>query len=300
MRYFVFEAGSRCGFSAEQFFINYQKAIGGNDDSLFLVDSDPTFSAVVSFHDNIFRISESEALDLLAHDSSDTIIFPADELSRQSKNLVRAVASFHPISKVEQCFYDKRNVNLSLVNNPAGVVIPYTFKMNGVVIRPNTMSAGSKGVQFLDDVCVSKKIDIQEEYVVDIYCDTEQIAMYGREVKLRCGYDKMIRFLEDDDPIYDTIEAFIRYAQSTEIGGLFYGIFHLQLARNKNGHLFFIEASKRLSGSSIVNIVRGYNPFCLLNDVEYTPQSKRRNTGCFETNKWYRFEDILLSIHEYV
>lgn len=300
MRYFVFEAGSRCGFSAEQFFINYQKTIGGNDDLLFLVDSDPSFRAVETPYDNISRISEKDALEMLAEDSSYAMIFPADELSRQSKDVVSSVASHHPISKVEPAYYNKRNVNLALVNNPSPIVIPFTFKMDGVVIKPNTMSAGSKGIQFLDNVCVSKKIDIQQEYVVDIYCDEEQTLMYGREVKLRSGYDKLVRFLEDDDPIYDAVRKFVEYAQTTDIGNLFYGIFHLQLAKNKNGHLFFIEASKRLSGTSIVNIVRGYNPFCLLNDVEYTPQSKRRNNVCFEINKWYRFEDILLSLHKYV
>lgn len=300
MRYFVFEAGSRCGFSAEQFFINYQKAVGHNDDSLYLVDSDPTFSAVETKLDNIYRISETDAYHILSNDSSDVMIFPADELTRQSKEMIRMIASYNPMSKVDKLYYNKRDVNLILSGNPSPIIVPYTFKMNGIVVKPNSMSAGSKGIQYFDDVCVSKKIDIQQEFVVDIYCDDLVLAMYGREVKLRTGYDKMIRFLDDDDPIYDAVESFVRYARETPIGNMFNGIFHIQLAKNRNGSLFFIEASKRLSGTSIVNIVRGFNPFCFINIVPPTPQSKKKYTATFETNKWYRYEDILLSIHEYV
>lgn len=299
MRYFVFEAGSRCGFSAEQFFVNYQNIVGGTDDSLYLVDSDKTFSAVNTTRDNIFRISEEEAFDLLSLDSSDVIIFPADELTRQSNSLVRFIASYNPISRVDPLYYNKRQVNLTLAPNPTGIIVPYTFKMNGVVVRPNTMSAGSRGVQFLDDVCVTKKVELSHEYVVDIYCDDSTIAMFGREVKLRSGYDKMVRFLDDDDPIYNEVEAFVRYAQTSDLCDMFSGIFHVQLGKNRNGSLFFIEASKRLSGTSIVNIVRGYNPFCFINSVEKVSCVDRCKDE-FKTNQWYRYEDILLQLYKYV
>ena len=70
------------------------------------------------------------------------------------------------------------------------------------------------------------------------------------------------------------------------------GIFHIQLIENPAGEIYFVEYSKRISGTSIVNLFRGYNPFDSFAGVE-TPRFKG---GFAEENVWYRYEDFIMNL----
>lgn len=296
MKYFVFEAGGRCGFSAELFFRQYKLYDTNSSDVLYLVDKDPLYSLIPSYGD-VVRCDETKAFELLAQDRGEIMIFPADELTRQSNELVKGVASRNHLSKIDRLYYDKTAVNIVFQNMKGcrRILVPTTMICDDVCIRPKNMSAGTKGVHFESNVCVTEKINIQNEYVVDVLSNDDGIRMYAREVKLRSGYDKMIRFLPDDDPLYDCIEEFVKCAKNTPLQGLFTGIFHLQIAKDTGGLYFYIESSKRMSGTSIVNIVNGYNPFCFINGIELP-----KTDSPFKRDVWYRYEDILIEVQRYV
>lgn len=69
------------------------------------------------------------------------------------------------------------------------------------------------------------------------------------------------------------------------------GVFHLQIAEDTNGDLFYIEASRRISGTSIVNLANGFNPFCFMNGVKADTFVHR-----FDDGEWFRYEDFVLDI----
>ena len=72
------------------------------------------------------------------------------------------------------------------------------------------------------------------------------------------------------------------------------GIFHIQLIEDPAGQIFFVEYSKRISGTSIVNLFRGYNPFDALTGVQ-TPVCK----GDFaKEDVWYRYEDFMMNLYK--
>lgn len=288
MKYVVFEAGSRAGFSTEMFFLDYIKTNLRQDDILYMVDDSVDVNQVYA-DKQVKRISYSEFLDL---DKEDLIIFPADELTRQSKSYVNGLADKNSISKVDYLYYYKMSVNQMLSKSTKGctIKVPRTFDVTNVCVRPNTMSAGSKGIQLLNDVSITEKLNITNEYVVDVIRSDNDIKVYPREVVLKNGYDRMIKPLEENSDIGNAVKEFILSAFPVN-EGLFSGIFHLQIARDLNGMLYYIESSKRLSGTSIVNIFRGMNPFCFINGVK----PKERNNP-FQYNKWYRYEDFIRAL----
>lgn len=280
MRYFIFEAGSRAGLSAELFFKEYIKQSKCSDE-IVMVDCDPIFSEMRGSN-KIIRVDETKAIQMLSrHD----IIFPADELTRQCNELIMSFSSNNPFSAIKPWYYDKKYVNEVLSHSKSNIRIPNTFSPTAVIIKPNTKSAGSKGVYRVNAVCVEEAIDIEKEYVVDCFEKNGNIQVFPREIKLKNGYDKYIKLLPTNGGLVEKIKDFVT---SANVGSLFKSIFHLQLAENAKGELFYIESSKRISGSSIVNIERGFNPFCFMNGVN-APYSPKH-----ELNKWYRFEDFLL------
>ena len=288
MKYVVFEAGSRAGFSTEMFFLDYVKANCNQEDVLYMVDDSVDVNQVQA-DAQIKRISYSEFLDL---DKDDLMIFPADELTRQSKSYVNRLAENNSLSKVDYLYYYKMSVNQMLSKLTEGCVIkvPKTFDVSNVCVRPNTMSAGSKGIQLLDNVCITERISITNEYVVDVIRGDNDIKVYPREVVLKNGYDRMIKPLEESSDIGTAVKEFIMSAFPVN-EGLFSGIFHLQIAKDLNGMLYYIESSKRLSGTSIVNIFRGMNPFCFINEVK-----TKERINPFQYNKWYRYEDFIRAL----
>lgn len=285
MRYFVFEAGSRAGFSTEKFFQAYLQQTGAKD-TLVMVDSDPLFPHLKSPQPNIMRVSEEEAMAML--NDGDTI-FPADELTRQKNSHVRGFASANPFSAIDVKFYNKTYINSQLSFVKSNIAVPKTFSNTTLFIKPNVLSAGSKECHAVKDVCVEEYINIKGEYVVDCYEREGKIDLYPREVKLKNGYDKYIMILPQESEFCDSVRDFITASQQ-KVGGLFKGIFHLQLARDFNGNLFYIESSKRISGSSIVNIERGFNPFCFMVGLKAYDNVKHLE------GVWYRFEDFLYDV----
>ena len=112
-KYIVFEAGSRAGLSAEIFFRAWQKQNGwenGNGDVLYLADSDPTYCSVPSQSENIIRISEQEAVNLI-QSGEDVVAFPGDELTRQLNPVVRNAVQDDDYARVSPLWYDKAHVN---------------------------------------------------------------------------------------------------------------------------------------------------------------------------------------------
>ena len=285
MNYVVFEAGSRAGYSTEMFFLDYINQTGNRNDVLYMVDDSKEVNKVSSKY-RVKRISYDEFLNL---DKSDLVIFPGDELSRQSKEYVAELAKEKSYSFVEECYYNKKDINewLESVTGGCKIKVPKTFSFGDVCIRPNTMSAGTKGVQFLKNVSVTELIDIEEEYVVDVLRNKNSIKLYPRAVVLKNGYDRMIKPLAEDSEISKAVIEFVIKACPIN-EGLFSDVFHLQLAKDKNGVLYYIESSKRISGTSIINIFRGMNPFCFINGV----QSKDRFNP-FINGMWYRYEDFI-------
>lgn len=151
------------------------------------------------------------------------------------------------------------------------------------------MSAGSRNIEFNENVCVSEKIDIQHEYVVDVLERNGEFNIFAREVVLRQGYDKFIKLLDETHKLTSAIRRFLKLVSSKIKATLFKGIFHIQVAEDTNGDFYFIEASKRISGSSIVNVYNGFNPFDALENT--TPFICATNP--FSYNKWYRFEEMV-------
>lgn len=288
MKYVVFEAGSRAGFSAEMFFLDYVKKIGNKNDILYMVDDSFDVNQVEA-NSNIRRINYNDFLDL---DKSDLIVFPADELSRQSKRPVRKIAELSKISEIDLLYYNKESMNKMLAQKTKGckIKIPRTFDTTNVCIRPNTMSAGSKGVQLLHNVSVTELIGIVEEYVVDVIRSNDEIKLYPRAVVLKNGYDRLIKPIGEESYFAEYVKEFI-LAACPKNEGLFSNIFHLQLAKDLNGQYYYIESSKRLSGTSIVNLFRGMNPFCFINGI---PVCEVNNP--FEYEKWYRYEDFIKAL----
>lgn len=295
-KYIVFEAGSRAGLSAEIFFRAWQKQNGrenGNGDVLYLADSDPTYCSVPSQSENIIRISEQEAVNLI-QSGEDVVVFPGDELTRQLNPVVRNAVQDDDYARVSPLWYDKAHVNNILAElvslDQCKIRIPLTFGLTDAFIKPNKASAGSKGLELKGDVCVSQIIDIRREFVADVLYDGNYVNVYPREVKLRSGYDKMIRLLPPLSRISKEVRKFVECV-SSQVELFAPGIFHIQLAEDTNGDLFYIEASRRISGTSLVNLANGFNPFCFMNRVKTDVFVTR-----FEDGKWFRYEDFVLDI----
>lgn len=295
-KYIVFEAGSRAGLSAEIFFRAWQKQNGfenGNGDVLYLADSDPTYCSVPSQSENIIRISEQEAVNLI-QSGEDVVVFPGDELTRQLNPVVRNAVQDDDYARVSPLWYDKAHVNNVLAElvsiDQCKIRIPLTFGLTDAFIKPNKASAGSKGLELKGDVCVSQIIDIRREFVADVLYDGNYVNVFPREVKLRSGYDKMIRLLPPLSRISREVRKFVECV-SSQVELFAPGIFHIQLAEDTNGDLFYIEASRRISGTSLVNLANGFNPFCFINRVKTDVIVTR-----FEDGKWFRYEDFVLDI----
>ena len=295
-KYIVFEAGSRAGLSAEIFFRAWRKQNGwddGHGDVLYLADSDQTYCSVPSESDNIIRISEQEAVNLI-QSGEDLVVFPGDELTRQLNPVVRNAVQDDDYARVSSLWYDKAHVNNVLAElvsiDQCKIRIPLTFGLTDAFIKPNKASAGSKGLELKGDVCVSQIIDIRREFVADILYDGNYINVFPREVKLRSGYDKMIRLLPPLSRISREVRKFVECV-SSQVELFAPGIFHIQLAEDINGDLFYIEASRRISGTSLVNLANGFNPFCFMNRVKTDVIVTR-----FEDGKWFRYEDFVLDI----
>lgn len=295
-KYIVFEAGSRAGLSAEIFFRAWRKQNGwddGHGDVLYLADSDQTYCSVPSESDNIIRISEQEAVNLI-QSGEDVVVFPGDELTRQLNPVVRNAVQDDDYARVSSLWYDKAHVNNVLAElvsiDQCKIRIPLTFGLTDAFIKPNKASAGSKGLELKGDVCVSQIIDIRREFVADILYDGNYINVFPREVKLRSGYDKMIRLLPPLSRISREVRKFVECV-SSQVELFAPGIFHIQLAEDTNGDLFYIEASRRISGTSLVNLANGFNPFCFMNRVKTDVIVTR-----FEDGKWFRYEDFVLDI----
>lgn len=294
--YIVFEAGSRAGLSAELFFRAWRKQNGwddGHGDVLYLADSDPTYCSVPSQNENIVRISEQEAVNLIQF-GEDVVVFPGDELTRQLNPVVRNAVQDDDYARVSPLWYDKAHVNNVLAElvslDQCKIRIPLTFGLTDAFIKPNKASAGSKGLELKGDVCVSQIIDIRREFVADVFYDGNYINVFPREVRLRSGYDKMIRLLPPSSRISREVRKFVECV-SSQVELFAPGIFHIQLVEDTNGDLFYIEASRRISGTSLVNLANGFNPFCFMNRVKTDVIVTR-----FEDGKWFRYEDFVLDI----
>ena len=287
MNFVVFESGSRAGLSAELFFEFYRKR-SSSGDTLFLSDLDEDFSSIEKLFPQVERIHDSKALEMLA--SGDAVVFPADEITRQKNENVTRVASLHGFSRVEPWYYNKNSVNRFLMPKTQGceIQVPPTFDTTQVCVRPNTLSAGSRNVQLLENACVTMKIDIAREFVVDVLrYDNNSIYCFPREVTLKNGYDRFIKLLPLDGRVAHAVKEFVTAVCPTN-QGLFSNIFHLQLCEDREGRLFYIEFSKRISGTSCVNIGSGMSPFALIDGAE------QQLNPAFVDGKWHRFEDFLL------
>lgn len=288
MIYVVFEAGSRAGWSARKFFEHYCKKYGGFNDKLILVDGDETFIECDYCNSNITSIKQSEFIEKYKEETF--FVFPADELTRQRISYCELMFPNAIMSLPSPLEYSKAWLNQYLQLNK--IRVPQTFGISGnVFIKPNTMSAGSKGLLSLENVCVCEKINIAEEYVVDCYIDYANsiFEFYGREVKLKNGYDKYIRFINNDSDVVCFAKEIVFKCKELNV---FNGICHIQIMRNDEGELFFIEASNRISGTSIVNVLRGFNPFNLFNDIQCKSVQY--------DNKWHLYEDLLTEISKII
>lgn len=290
MNYVVFESGSRAGFSAEMFFRVWKNRHKDNDAKLILSDANLLFSEMPTTHTEIERLEDKLTIARLSN--KNYRVFPGDEMTRQIYQEVQDFVRNDYYASVEQWFYDKSRVNTlltSVVGASCPIKIPKTFDLNSVCIKPNTMSAGSRNIEFNENGCVSEKIDIQHEYVVDVLERNGEFNIFAREVVLRQGYDKFIKLLDETHKFTSAIRRFLKLVSSKIKATLFKGIFHIQVAEDTNGDFYFIEASKRISGSSIVNVYNGFNPFDALENT--TPFICATNP--FSYNKWYRFEEMV-------
>ncbi len=290
MNYVVFESGSRAGFSAEMFFRIWKNHHKGNDVKLILSDIDTLFGELPTTHPDVERMNDWQTIARLSLNGYR--VFPGDEMTRQDYQVVRDFVKNDYYASVEQWFYDKSRVNTlltSIVGSDCPIKIPKTFDLNKVCVKPNTMSAGSRNIEFNDNACVSEKIDIQHEYVVDVLEWNGEFNIFAREVILRQGYDKFIKLLDEKHKLVSAVKRFLRLVNQKLKASLFKGIFHIQIAEDTNGVFYFIEASKRISGSSIVNVYNGFNPFDVLENT--TPFICAANP--FSYNKWYRFEEMV-------
>lgn len=287
MNFVVFESGSRAGLSAELFFENYVNAVGAKH-RLFLSDLDEDFQRIVSRHPQVHLIHDSQAFKML--EAGEAVIFPADELTRQTNPVATKVASEHSFSSILPFYYNKKQMNefLAPLTTNCVIRIPETFALSNICVKPNTMSAGSRNIQFLDNACVMQKIDIDHEYVVDVLrYDDEKMYIFPREVTLKNGYDRFIKLLPLDGELSKHVWEFIK-AACPKNEGMFSDIFHLQLCQDKSGQYYYIEFSKRISGTSCVNVVSGMNPFAMFDGIDQRVNSNLID-GC-----WRRFEDFML------
>ena len=155
------------------------------------------------------------------------------------------------------------------------------------------MSAGSHGVGRLENTCITRRVEIAHEYVVDVNWTAEEPVIYAREVKIKNGYDKYLKFLGSGSKVARAVDEFVR-AIRAKAPLMVTGIFHIQLIEDPAGQIFFVEYSKRISGTSIVNLFRGYNPFDALTGVQ-TPVF----TGDFaKVDVWYRYEDFMMNLYK--
>ena len=292
MNYLVFEAGGRAGLSAELFFLNRTLPDDGN--RLILADMDQTYRLCPAGRD-VVRTGEDEALAMIAAQPQDCCVFPADELARQAKSAVFELAAGDPMTAVEKWFYDKRRMNETLgrITDGCTIKVPETFSLDDVFMRPNTMSAGSHGVGRLENTCITRYVQIAHEYVVDVDYTGEEPRIFAREVRIKNGYDKYLRFLPADSRVSCAAGEFVRAIRRAEPLPAT-GVFHIQLIENPAGDIYFVEYSKRISGTSIVNLYRGFNPFDSFAGVEtkvWLGRSVHEET-------WYRYEDLLLTLYE--
>ena len=287
MNFVVFESGSRAGLSAELFFEHYVDATGAQH-QLFLSDLDEDFQHIVSRYPQVHLIHDSQAFAML--EAGEALIFPADELTRQSNPVATEVASKHGFSRILSSYYNKKQMNdmLAPLTIDCSIKVPETFSLSNVCVKPNTMSAGSRNIQFLYNACVMQKIDIDHEFVVDVLrYDDEKMYIFPREVTLKNGYDRFIKLLPLDGELAAHVSEFVK-AVCSKNDGAFSDIFHLQLCQDKAGQFYYIEFSKRISGTSCVNLVSGMNPFAMLDGVEQEINTSMID-GC-----WRRFEDFML------
>lgn len=281
MNWVVFEAGSRAGLSALMFFRQYKK-LAPNRDELFMVDDDKVFLSTNERYDSVTRVCQKF---LNGIGNGQYTVFPADELTRQRGHECGTNKWFN---KVGVEMYDKRFVTAMLESR--GVSVPSTLMAEQVIVKPNSLSAGSKGIMTFDDCCVQKRIDIAHEYVVDMFVDQDGnvVQLFAREVKLRAGYDKYIRFVYDEHKV----ACFAREVVKADVLGMFRGPCHIQVIEDHSGKLYYIEGSKRVSGTSLVNILRGYNPFMLLGGYKTEMLSYDED--------WHTFEELLIKVEEVV
>lgn len=292
MKYLVFEAGGRAGLSAELFFANRVRKDDG--DSLVMADMDTTYIQCPA-PAGVCRVLESDALAMIAADAPDCAVFPADELARQGKPAVFDLAARNPMVAVEKWFFNKRCMNQKLAEVTAGcrIHIPETFDLDDVFMRPNTMSAGSHGVGRLENTCITRRVEIAHEFVVDVNWTGAEPVIYAREVRIKNGYDKYLKFLGAGSMVAGAVDEFVR-AIRRQVPLMVTGIFHIQLIEDPSGQIFFVEYSKRISGTSIVNLFRGYNPFDALAGVQ-TPVFR----GDFaKEDVWYRYEDFMMNLNK--
>lgn len=278
----VFEAGSRAGLSALMFFRQY-KNLYPNDDQLFMVDDDKVFLATNNeVYDSVKTMCSRN---LCVEHLGEYTVFPADELTRQRGHSYGTKEWFNNVS---QEMYDKRFVTAMLESR--GVSVPKTLMAESVIVKPNSLSAGGKGIMNFEDYCVQQRIDIAHEYVVDMFVDQagEIVQLFAREVKLRAGYDRYIRFLFDGHKV----ARFAIEVVNADVLGMFRGPCHIQVVEDQNGQLYYIEGSKRISGTSLVNILRGYNPFVLLSGKEPVVSSVDED--------WHTFEELLIKAEEII
>lgn len=281
-KWVVFEAGSRAGLSALMFFRQYKNMLKNND-VLVLVDDDETFRYTMpeKYCESVEVRSKVDIDKWLG----ECVVFPADELTRQDGVTYGADRWFNYVC----CeYYDKTFVNMVLGSH--GVSVPQTMEAECVIVKPNSMSAGSKGIMNLDNYCIQQRIDVAHEYVVDMFVDKKGniVSAFPREVKLRAGYDKYIRMLYLDHKVVE----FSKQVVSADVIGIFRGPCHIQVVEDYNGKLYYIEGSKRISGTSLVNILRGYNPFMLLAGIEH-------ETLPFDED-WHTYEELLMKAEEMV
>ncbi len=287
MNFVVFESGSRAGLSAELFFEHYVDATGAQH-QLFLSDLDESFQRIVSRHRQVHLIHDNHAFEML--EAGEAVIFPADELTRQSNPVATEISSKHSFSSILPSYYNKKQMNefLALLTSHCAIRVPETFALSNVCVKPNSMSAGSRNIQFLDNACVMQKIDIEHEYVVDVLrYDDEKMYIFPREVTLKNGYDRFIKLLPLDGELAAHVSEFVK-AVCPKNEGVFSDIFHLQLCQDKSVQYYYIEFSKRISGTSCVNIVSGMSPFALIDGVD-----QQINTRLIDGH-WRRFEDFML------
>lgn len=289
--YVVFEAGSRAGFSAEMFYRVWHNHHPEAQVRLVMADSDPTFACIPS-PEGVVR--ENDKVAAAALQKYDYKAFPGDELTRQRDVAVQRAIASDALAAVSPWYYEKATVNRmleKLAGEDAGIRVPRTFDFEAVCVKPNSQSAGSRGVEFKEGVCVSELIDIKREYVVDVLEQNDVYRIFARETVLRSGYDKLVRLLPADHSLVAAVRKFVTAVNAGTDAGLFRGVFHLQVAENPAGDYYFIEASKRISGSAIVNVFRGFNPFDVL---EHTAPVTGENP--FAEGEWYRFEDFVAAL----